>query len=518
MLTHKHIAVTSLVVMIVLASLMLIPSVKATIIAEMPPYEDEWTLAAGNNSGAYADLSSGHLQVFLYPFTTEGASAHAKVWKRVWLPAGDLEISYSWKLKGYLMCGFYFSWTGIHLYIFVEESLNSGTIHETTLFEKYVDWVFEYQESIDKPWQFPDPIVVSIPEAGYYNVGAALAGRAGGLLASCAFVGEEEGGWVSMSISGEPYTLLSISASSGGTTDPAPGTYTYDYGESVTVTASAYSHYYFDHWVLDGVGCGSDPTITVTMDSDHNLKAYFTFYNNAPDTPSLTGPTSGYVGWSYTYKACATDPDGDSVKYTFYWDDDTATSTGYYGSGVEVSRSHSWSSTGTYIVAVMATDVYGRWKCSSSLTVAIYSVPGGCPTLLVWNGSDYVDYGVIDIHDVENDVVREVHVQAEDVSVAGHKVKFTLREGWEGLNYSHSLIDQVKLYAVDSEGNRYLCPLMKAEHSEQGKVLLKLLFSDDYRIDTYLMDTIDLAFKVPYPAETIENFTFIIEGHNPWKM
>ncbi len=148
---------------------------------------------------------------------------------------------------------------------------------------------------------------------------------------------------------------------------------------------------------------------------------------------------------------------------------------------------------------------------------ASFSGGGGCPTLFVWNGSDYVDYGVINIHDVENDVVREVHVQAEDVSIAGYKVKFRLREGWEGLNYSHSLIDQVKLYAVDSEGNRYLCPLIKAEHSEQGRVLLNLLFSDDYRINTYLMDTIDLTFIMPYPTETIENFTFIIEGHNPLK-
>jgi len=252
----------------------------------------------------------------------------------------------------------------------------------------------------------------------------------------------------------------------------------------------------------------------VTLETSVTLKVYI---NNAPNTPSLTGPTSGYVSWSYTYKACAADPDGDSVKYTFYWgDDSTPTTTGYYGSGVEVSRSHSWSSAGNYSVQVKATDVYGAYKYSSSLTVTIY-YGGGCPTLLVWNGTDYVDYGVIDIHDVENDVVREVHVQAEDVSVSGHKVKFTLREGWEGLNYSHSLIDQVKLYAVDSEGNRYLCPLIKAEHSDQGKVLLNLLFSDDYRIDTYLMDTIDLTFIVPYPTEMIENFTFIIEGHNPLK-
>jgi hypothetical protein len=44
-----------------------------------------------------------------------------------------------------------------------------------------------------------------------------------------------------------------------------------------------------------------------------------------------------------------------------------------------------------------------------------------------------------------------------------------------------------------------------------------LLFSDDYRTDTYLMDTIDLTFIMPYPAETIENFTFTIKGHNPLK-
>lgn len=163
MLTHKRIAVTSLVVIIVLASLMLIPSVKATII-EMPPYEDEWTLTGGSNDpGAYANVSSGRLEVFLFPFTTEGASAHVKVWKRVWLPAGDFEISCSWKLKGYLMCGLYLSWTGADLYIFVEKSLNSGTIHETTLFHRYVDMVFEYQESVDEPWQSPPAIVVSIP-------------------------------------------------------------------------------------------------------------------------------------------------------------------------------------------------------------------------------------------------------------------------------------------------------------------------------------------------------------------
>lgn len=253
----------------------------------------------------------------------------------------------------------------------------------------------------------------------------------------------------------------------------------------------------------------------VTLNTSTTLRVYI----GTPLKPAKpSGTASGYIGVSYSYTTSTMTPDGDSIYYQFDWKDGSTTTIGPYSSDTMVSASHTWGSTGTYDVQVRAKDssyeVWSAW--SSSLTVTIY-YGGGCPTLFVWNGSDYVDYGVINIHDVENDVVREVHVQAEDVSVSGHKVKFTLREGWEGLNYSHSLIDQVKLYAVDSEGNRYLCPLIKAEHSEQGKVLLNLLFSDDYRIDTYLMDTIDLTFIVPYPTEMIENFTFIIEGHNPLK-
>jgi hypothetical protein len=253
----------------------------------------------------------------------------------------------------------------------------------------------------------------------------------------------------------------------------------------------------------------------VTLNTSTTLRVYI----GTPLKPAKpSGTASGYIGVSYSYTTSTMTPDGDSIYYQFDWKDGSTTTIGPYSSDTMVSASHTWGSTGTYDVQVRAKDssyeVWSAW--SSSLTVIIY-YGGGCPTLFVWNGSDYVDYGVINIHDVENDVVREVHVQAEDVSVSGHKVKFTLREGWEGLNYSHSLIDQVKLYAVDSEGNRYLCPLIKAEHSEQGKVLLKLLFSDDYRIDTCLMDTIDLTFIVPYPTEMIENFTFIIEGHNPLK-
>jgi len=89
--------------------------------------------------------------------------------------------------------------------------------------------------------------------------------------------------------SSEPDELpvsLSISASSGGTTNPAPGTYTKDYGESVTITASVYSGYAFDYWLLDGVKkYGS--SIIVTMNADHTLEAYFKYTGGGGGCPIL---------------------------------------------------------------------------------------------------------------------------------------------------------------------------------------------------------------------------------------
>jgi len=71
-----------------------------------------------------------------------------------------------------------------------------------------------------------------------------------------------------------PLRTLTISTSSGGTTNPAPGTHIYGNGLSVTVSASPYSGYAFDYWLLDGTKFSNNP-ITVTMNSNHDLKAYF---------------------------------------------------------------------------------------------------------------------------------------------------------------------------------------------------------------------------------------------------
>jgi len=75
--------------------------------------------------------------------------------------------------------------------------------------------------------------------------------------------------------------MLTISATSGGTTDPAPGSHWYTKGTAVPVTAKADSNYVLDCWMLDGQNVGSSNPITVTMDKGHILTAVFAGQNQA---------------------------------------------------------------------------------------------------------------------------------------------------------------------------------------------------------------------------------------------
>jgi uncharacterized repeat protein (TIGR02543 family) len=62
----------------------------------------------------------------------------------------------------------------------------------------------------------------------------------------------------------------------GGTTSPAPGSHTYPIDSSVSILASPAAGYVFDHWTLDGNNIGKTNPVTVTMDTNHILTAYFT--------------------------------------------------------------------------------------------------------------------------------------------------------------------------------------------------------------------------------------------------
>jgi hypothetical protein len=108
--------------------------------------------------------------------------------------------------------------------------------------------------------------------------------------------------------------VLTISAGTGGTTSPAPGSWIYDEGTTALVTAYPTSGYRFDHWVLDGV-THTEVAISVLMDADHTLNAVFT-----PISPTeriltistTTGGTTDPAPGAYVYA------DGDVAQAIAY--------------------------------------------------------------------------------------------------------------------------------------------------------------------------------------------------------
>jgi hypothetical protein len=88
----------------------------------------------------------------------------------------------------------------------------------------------------------------------------------------------------------------------------------------------------------------------------------FTTRANQPSNPpTITGPVKGKVGTAYDYNFIAIDPDGDEVYYFIDWGDNTNSSwIGPYSSGETITKSHTWSTKGTYTVKAKAKDTYGN--------------------------------------------------------------------------------------------------------------------------------------------------------------
>lgn len=133
---------------------------------------------------------------------------------------------------------------------------------------------------------------------------------------------------------------------------------------------------------------------------------------------------------------------------------------------------------------------------------------GGCPTLFVWNGTDYVEEGILNIH-AESDITVQQELQ-NTLALDDGVYKLQLRE----LDNHTSHIDQVRLYAVDDEGKWCLCPLTYAYHNELGKVKHTLRFDDDTRVDLKPTEIIDLKFGQPIPYSETEHFIFEVNGYN----
>ena len=138
---------------------------------------------------------------------------------------------------------------------------------------------------------------------------------------------------------------------------------------------------------------------------------------------------------------------------------------------------------------------------------AYYTEDYLCPTLFVWNGFQYVYEALLNIH-AESDVPLQHQIQ-QTLVPNGLFYKLQLRE----LDNFTSHIDQVKLYAVDADGEWHICPLTIAKQNGTY-VTLKLLFDDEWRTDLKLSEIINLKFLPSIPYTETAYFIFEINGHN----
>ena len=160
-----------------------------------------------------------------------------------------------------------------------------------------------------------------------------------------------------------PQYTLTITTTTGGITDPAPGSYIYDEGTIISVTAIPDANYVFDHWELDGAFYSDESRVEVTMDSDHELKAFFEYL--PPPSVSIS-PSSAtvYVGDSVVFAAFAS---GGTPPYTYQW---------YVNNDpVPGATSETWTFTpskeGIYYIHVVITDSENQTAQSTASRVAV---------------------------------------------------------------------------------------------------------------------------------------------------
>ncbi|MEO0089131.1 MAG: PQQ-binding-like beta-propeller repeat protein [candidate division WOR-3 bacterium] len=93
--------------------------------------------------------------------------------------------------------------------------------------------------------------------------------------------------------------------------------------------------------------------------------------NNPPEIPKVFGPTKVGVGALVEYKAVATDPNNDSIRYHFVWDGGKET-TNYYKSGDTAKITITFEEADTYSLKVQAEDAKGATsEWSSPLTIEV---------------------------------------------------------------------------------------------------------------------------------------------------
>lgn len=95
--------------------------------------------------------------------------------------------------------------------------------------------------------------------------------------------------------------------------------------------------------------------------NDQRNITLITTINNAPNPPTITGPTNGKKNTEYEYFFTTIEPDNDQIFYLIDWGDNTLTQwIGPFESNLKINTTYIWEENGNYEIKVKAKDIYDK--------------------------------------------------------------------------------------------------------------------------------------------------------------
>ena len=142
-------------------------------------------------------------------------------------------------------------------------------------------------------------------------------------------------------------TIQFYGSASGGT---EPYSWYWEFGDGTTSTEQNPTHAY------SSVGTYTVKLTVTDYNGQQAVDTTTAIINNPPETPTISGPSSGKVNTALTFTVKSIDPDGDDIRYLIDWGDGRKTTTEFYKSGEGVAVEHTWNRIGKYTIKVQAED------------------------------------------------------------------------------------------------------------------------------------------------------------------
>lgn len=165
---------------------------------------------------------------------------------------------------------------------------------------------------------------------------------------------------------------LTITAESGGSTNPPLGTYAADQNSTFQVTATPNADYILDHWELDGTSVGSENPYSVLMNANHTVRAIFVYSPPPPQFLVTISPMSASIdkGQSVKFNSAVS---GGAPPYDHQWYLDNNPVLG----GTSDSWIATFAESGIHYVYLKVTDSNSNSAQSSIARINVASPPVG---------------------------------------------------------------------------------------------------------------------------------------------